>query len=56
MPSKAQHLSFIYEAGPCGDWLYQYLSKQGYDGGVVAPALIRQQPGAWVKPDRRDTV
>jgi transposase len=21
MPSQAKHLSFIYEAGPCGDWL-----------------------------------
>jgi glyoxylate carboligase len=21
-PSKAQHLLFIYEAGPCGSWLY----------------------------------
>ena len=21
MPSKAQHLIFIYEAGPCGSWL-----------------------------------
>jgi transposase len=21
MPSKAKHLIFVYEAGPCGDWL-----------------------------------
>jgi transposase len=31
MPSKAKHLIFVYEAGPCGDWLYRYLTKQGYD-------------------------
>jgi transposase len=21
MPSQAKHLIFVYEAGPCGDWL-----------------------------------
>jgi transposase len=29
MPSKAKHLIFVYEAGPCGDWLYRYLTKKG---------------------------
>ncbi len=24
MPAQATHLLFIYEAGPCGDWLYRY--------------------------------
>ena len=24
MPSKARPLIFIYEAGPCGYWLYRY--------------------------------
>ena len=23
MPSKAKHLIFVYEAGPCGYWLYR---------------------------------
>ena len=23
--SKAQHLIFVYEAGPCGSWRYRYL-------------------------------
>ena len=23
MPSKSTHLIFVYEAGPCGDWLYR---------------------------------
>ena len=30
--AKAQHLIFIYEAGPCDYWLYRYLQKKGYDG------------------------
>jgi hypothetical protein len=39
MPSKAPHLIFIYEAGPCGYWLYRYFTKKGYDCWVVAPSL-----------------
>jgi hypothetical protein len=23
-PSKAKHLIFVYEAGPCGSWLSRY--------------------------------
>jgi hypothetical protein len=26
--SKAKHLVFVYEAGPCGSWLYRYLTKK----------------------------
>jgi transposase len=29
LPSKAPHLVFVYEAGPCGSWLYRYLTQQG---------------------------
>ena len=29
MQSKATHLVFVYEAGPCGYWLYRYLTKKG---------------------------
>jgi transposase len=56
MQSNAKHLIFVYEAGPCGDWLYRYLSKKGYDCWVVAPSLIPQKPGDRVKTDRRDAV
>jgi transposase len=56
MPSKAKHLIFVYEAGPCGSWLYRYLSKKGYDCWVVAPSLIPKKPGDRVKTDRRDAV
>jgi transposase len=54
MQSKANHLIFVYEAGPCGYWLYRYLRKKGYDCWVVAPSLIPKKPGDRVKTDRRD--
>jgi transposase len=56
MQSKAKHLVFVYEAGPCGYWLYRYLTKKGYNCWVVAPSLIPQKPGDRVKTDRRDAV
>jgi transposase len=56
MPSKAKHLIFVYEAGPCGYWLYRYFMKKGYDGWVVAPSLLPKKPGDRVKTDRRDAV
>jgi transposase len=56
MPSKATHLIFVYEAGPCGYWLHRYLTPKGYDCWVVAPSLIPKKPGARVKTDRRDAV
>src|SRR5215218_2575503 len=56
MQSKAQHLVFVYEAGPCGYWLYRYLSRKGYTCWVVAPSLIPKKAGDRVKTDRRDAV
>jgi transposase len=56
MQSKANQLIFVYEAGPCGYWLYRYLMKKGYDCWVVAPSLIPKKPGDRVKTDRRDAV
>jgi transposase len=56
MQSKAQHLIFVYEAGPCGYWLYRYLTKKGYDCWVVAPSLIPKKSGDRVKTNRRDAV
>jgi transposase len=56
MQSKAKHLIFVYEAGPCGYWLYRYLTKKDYYCWVVAPALIPKKPGDRVKTDRRDAV
>jgi transposase len=54
--SKAPRLLFVYEAGPCGYWLYRYLQKKGQECMVVAPSLIPRKPGDRVKTDRRDAV
>jgi transposase len=56
LQSKAKHLVFVYEAGPCGDWLYRYLTQKGYDCWVVAPSLIPKKAGDRVNTDRRDAV
>jgi transposase len=56
LPSKAKHLVFVYEAGPCGDWLYRDLTQTGHCCWVVAPSLIPKKAGDRVKPDRRDAV
>jgi transposase len=54
--SKATHLLFVSEAGPCGYWLSRYFTKKGDDCWVVAPSLIPKKPGDRVKTDRRDAV
>jgi transposase len=56
MQANAKHLIFVYEAGPCGYWLYRYLRKKDYDCWVVAPSLIPKKAGDRVKTDRRDAV
>jgi transposase len=56
MQSQTKHLIFVYEAGPCGYWLYRYLTKKGYACWVVAPSLIPKKPGDRVQTDRRDAV
>src|ERR671937_1970159 len=56
MQSKATSLVFVYEAGPCGYWLYRYLTKKGHDCWVVAPSLVPKKAGDRVKTDRRDAM
>jgi transposase len=56
LQSKAKRLVFVYEAGPCGYWLYRYLRNKGYVCWVVAPSLIPKKAGDRVKTDRRDAV
>src|ERR671937_600996 len=56
MQSKATSLVFVYEAGPCGYWLYRYLTKKGHVCWVVAPSLIPKKAGDRVKTDRRYAV
>ncbi|HWQ68404.1 MAG TPA: IS110 family transposase [Patescibacteria group bacterium] len=56
LQSKASRLVFVYEAGPCGYWLYRYLTKHNLLCQVVAPSLIPRKAGDRVKTDRRDAV
>jgi transposase len=56
LQSKAKHLVFVYEAGPCGSWLFRDLTKKGYVCWVVAPSLMPKKAGDRVKTDRRDAV
>jgi transposase len=56
MPSTATQLIFVYEAGPCGDWLSRYLTTKGSACWVVAPSLIPHKPGDRVNTERRDAM
>jgi transposase len=54
--SKSPQLVFVYEAGPCGYWLYRYLTQKGQICWVVAPSLIPKKAGDRVKTNRRDAI
>jgi transposase len=56
LQGKGARLVFVYEAGPCGYWLYRYLTEKGVTCFVVAPSLIPRRPGDRVKTDKRDAV
>ena len=56
LQAKGATLVFVYEAGPCGYWLYRYLTRKGLSCHVVAPSLIPRKPGDRVKTDRRDAM
>lgn len=49
-------LHFVYEAGPCGYWIYRLLTSLGHSCYVVAPSLIPKKPGDRVKTDKRDAL
>jgi len=54
LQAKGGRLVFVYEAGPCGYWLYRYLTRKGLTCHVVAPSLVPRKAGDRVKTDRRD--
>ena len=56
LQSKSPQLVFVYEAGPCGYWLYRSLMNKGYVCWVVAPSLMPKKAGDRVKTDRRDAM
>lgn len=49
-------LHFVYEAGPCGYWVYRLLTKMGHCCYIVAPSLIPKKPGNRIKTDKRDAL
>jgi len=49
-------LHFVYEAGPCGYWIYRLLTSLGHCCYVVAPSLIPKKPGERIKTDKRDAL
>jgi len=57
---QSQHpnstLHFVYEAGPCGFWIYRLLTSLGHICYVVAPSLIPKKPGERIKTDKRDAI
>ena len=53
-PSATLH--FVYEAGPCGYWIYRLLTSLGHVCYVVSPSLIPKKPGERIKTDRRDAL
>ncbi|BBN82259.1 IS110 family transposase [Pseudoalteromonas sp. A25] len=49
-------LHFVYEAGPCGYWIYRLITSLRHCCYVVAPSLIPKKPGERVKTDKRDAL
>lgn len=47
-------VQFVYEAGPCGFWIYRRLRQKGFGCMVVSPSMTPQRPGERIKTDRRD--
>ncbi len=54
LAARHEHLSFCYEAGPCGYGLHRQITQLGHECVVVAPSLVPTRPGDKVKTDRRD--
>lgn len=49
-------LHFVYEAGPCGYWIYRLLTSLNHCCYVIAPSLIPKKPGEKIKTDKRDAI
>ncbi|MGH7957658.1 MAG: IS110 family transposase, partial [Opitutaceae bacterium] len=55
LQSRGGERVFVYEAGPCGFWIYRELAALGERCMVVSPALVPRRAGDHVKTDRRDS-
>ena len=53
-PSAKIHV--VYDAGPCGFWIYRHITSLGHRCYVVSPSKIPKAPGDRVKTDRRDAI
>jgi len=49
-------MTVVYEAGPCGFWLYRRLKSQGIECMVVSPSMTPRNAADRVKTDRRDAM
>ena len=49
-------LHFVYEAGPCGYWIYRLITSLGHCCYVVAPSLIPKKSGEKIKTDKRNAL
>tara|TARA_A200000159_G_scaffold164929_1_gene197539 strand:- start:11071 stop:11595 length:525 start_codon:yes stop_codon:yes gene_type:complete len=49
-------INVVYEAGPCGNWIYRLITSLEHCCYVVAPSLIPKKPGEHTKTDRRDAL
>jgi len=47
---------FVYEAGPCGYWIYRLLTSLNHCCYVIVPSLIPKKPGEKIKTDKRDAL
>ncbi len=47
---------FVYEAGPCGYWIYRLINSLGHCCYVVAPPFIPTKPSERIKTDKRDAM
>ena len=53
---RGQKGIFVYEAGPTGYGLYDYLREQGEGCEVAVPSMIPKAPGERVKTNRLDAI
>ena len=49
-------LHFVYEAGPCGYWIYRLITSLGHCCYVIAPSLIPKKPDDRIKTDKRNAM
>lgn len=54
LSQRHRRLEFVYEAGPCGFWIYRRLRARGVSCMVVSPSMMPRRPGDHIKTDRRD--